>query len=177
MVEQAECAGMTVRLEQTSTPNQYGFRSVVSGACTWTHVSPFLQAVRRPATVTFSNIFHDGLGSGGWPVLCDGAAFGSWDLRVDAGGIKSSFEMDHGDAQLRHTNLGSGVSVLEVHGLHTGTRVVAAAGVFTRTAGGCGESFVEFSGHLVAGDPVIPDPDQSRSWTHPSVQVSSATAS
>lgn len=156
MVEQAECVGMTVRLEQRTTEHQYDFYSVAAGDCTWTHVSDVAQVVRRSATASFNNVFHDTLSGSGWPVICAGPAVGSWDVFVDAGGAGGSFWMDHGDAHLRHVNLGNGVSVLQVRGLHTGTRMVAGSGTFTRTAGGCGSTFVEFQGHMVVGDPPLP---------------------
>lgn len=163
MVEEAECIDMTVRLETTLTEHRYRFRAVTADGCTWSHVSDVSQIVRRSASASFSNIFQDGLsgdgcsGSDCWPVICAGTAVGSWDVSIDtdAGG-GTFFQMDHGDAHLRHVNLGNGVSVLQARGLHTGTRIVTGSGTFTRTAGGCGNSFVEFSGHMVVGDPVVP---------------------
>lgn len=156
-VEQAECVDMTVRLEQATNQHEYDFYTVAADDCTLTQVSEGSQAIRRSATASFSNAFHDTLPGSGWPVICAGPAVGSWDVGVDTvGGGGTLFKMDHGEAHLRHVNLGNGISALQVRGLHTGTRVVTGSGTFTRTAGGCGDTFVEFRGHMVVGDPEMP---------------------
>lgn len=177
VVEHGECVDMKIRLEPAldgagnPIPHQYRLRELAAQNCWRSHVSEASQTFEGgSAAFTTATVFSDGeegsdcSGAECWPEMCAGVLSGALEVELwgDDSGKATVYSVHKGGAVVRHLNPspgGAGPSVLLVRGHELNGGVVAVAGRFTRTDGGCDQTFAEFEGEMVFFDPPPPNPD------------------